>query len=452
MKDAFDAWIVQLTALLRKIGPYPAIALLLPGGSIIALIVWAYRQHMAPAPTATNATAPKKRSRIPLLLGASLLFCGATLTACGGRATSAPAPLPAEVGVVTLKPQSVTITTELPGRTSSYRVAEVRPQVSGVLLKRLFVEGSEVRAGQPLYQIDAAPFQATFDSAKAALAHAQAELTTAKLQAERYAPLVEINAVSRQQYDNAVAASLQAEADVASAQASLESARINLAYTHVFSPITGRTSRSAVTEGALVTANQTTALVTVTQLDPIYVDVTQPDAVLLRLQRELKAGQLVNRGEHAAAVGLKLEDGSEYGSEGTLQFSEVTVDQTTGSVTLRAEFPNPGHQLLPGMFVRARIQEGVRQQALLVPQPGVTHDQGGDAVALIVGDGNKVEQRKLQTERVIGDQWLVVDGVKAGDRVIVSGVQHVQPGAEVKPIEATRTAAVPATASVEPKT
>jgi membrane fusion protein (multidrug efflux system) len=410
------------------------------------------QEHIATAVTATSATLQKKLSRLPFLLGASLLFCGATLTACGGRAASAPAPRPAEVGVVTVKPQPVTITTELPGRTSSYRVAEVRPQVSGVLLKRLFVEGSEVRAGQPLYQIDPAPFQASFNVAKATLAHARAELTTAKLQAERYAPLVEINAVSRQQYDNAVAAALQAEADVASAEASLESARINLAYTHVLSPITGRTSRSAVTEGALVTANQTTSLVTVTQLDPIYVDVTQPDAVLLRLQRELKAGQLVIRGEHAAAVGLKLEDGSEYGSEGTLQFTEVTVDQSTGSVTLRAEFPNPGHQLLPGMFVRARIQEGVRQQALLVPEPGVTHDQSGEAVALIVGEGNKVEERRLQTERVIGHDWLVIDGVKAGDRVIVSGVQRAQPGAVVTPVEATRTAAVPATASVEPKT
>jgi membrane fusion protein (multidrug efflux system) len=447
MKAAFSQGVAHLAVLLRGIGPYSAIALLLPGGSVIALIVWAYRHR---AVTATNAVVPKKPGWFPLFVVASLLFSGATLTACGGHATSAPAPGPAEVAVVTVKPQPVTITTELPGRTSSYRVAEVRPQVNGVLLKRSFVEGSEVKVGQPLYQIDPAPFQASFDSAKATLAHAQAELTTAKLQAERYAPLVEVNAVSRQQYDNAVASALQAEADVASAQAAVESARINLAYTHVLSPITGRTSRSAVTEGALVTANQTTALVTVTQLDPIYVDVTQPDAVLLRLQRELKEGQLVNRGEHAAAVGLKLEDGSEYGREGMLQFSEVTVDQGTGSVTLRAEFPNPGHLLLPGMFVRARIQEGVRQQALLVPEAGVTHDQGGDPVALIVGDGNKVEQRKLKTDRVIGDQWLVVDGIKSGDRVIVSGVQRAQPGAEVKPIEATRAAAVPATASVEP--
>jgi membrane fusion protein (multidrug efflux system) len=364
-------------------------------------------------------------------------------------------PVPARhavaVGVVTVKPRPVTITTELPGRTSSFRVAEVRPQVSGVLLKRLFVEGNEVRAGQPLYQIDPAPFQASYDSAKATLEHAQAELTTAKLLEERYRPLVEVNAVSRQQYDNAVASALQAQADVASGKAAVETARINLAYTHVLAPISGRTSRSSATEGALVTANQTTALVTVTQLDPIYVDVTQPATVLLRLQRELEAGQLVNRGANAAAVGLKLEDGSEYGREGSLKFSEVTVDQSTGSVTLRAEFPNPSHLLLPGMFVRARIQEGVRQQALLVPEPGVTHDQRGEPVALIVGAGNKVEQRTLKTDRVVGNQWLVVGGLNPGDRVIVSGVQKVHPGDEVKSLEFDQAAAVRTTAPTEPK-
>jgi membrane fusion protein (multidrug efflux system) len=218
----------------------------------------------------------------------------------------------------------------------------------------------------------------------------------------------------------------------------------------VLSPISGRTSRSSVTEGALVTANQTTALVTVTQLDPIYVDVTQPATVLLRLQRELEAGQLVNRGGNAAAVGLKLEDGSEYAREGTLQFSEVTVDQSTGSVTLRAEFPNPSHLLLPGMFVRARIQEGVQQQALLVPVPGVTHDQRGEPVALIVGVGNKVEQRTLKTDRVVGDQWLIIGGIKPGDRVVVSGVQKAHPGDEVKPVETGQAAAARAAAPTEP--
>jgi membrane fusion protein, multidrug efflux system len=377
------------------------------------------------------------------------LSAGAPLIGChGGEAV--PARPAVEVGVVTLKPRPVTITTDLPGRTSSYRVAEVRPQVSGVVLKRLFVEGSEVKGGQPLYQIDPAPFQASYDSAKATLEHAQAELTTAKLLEERYRPLVEANAVSRQQNDNAVASALQAQADVASAKAAVETARINLAYTHVLSPISGRTSRSSVTEGALVTASQVAALVTVTQLDPIYVDVTQPATVLLRLQRELEAGQLVNRGANAAAVGLKLEDGSEYAREGTLQFSEVTVDQSTGSVTLRAEFPNPSHLLLPGMFVRARIQEGVQQQALLVPEPGVTHDQRGEPVALIVGDGNKVEQRTLKTDRVVGDQWLVVGGIKPGDRVVVSGLQKAHPGDEVTPVEAGQTAAARAAAPTEP--
>jgi membrane fusion protein (multidrug efflux system) len=387
-----------------------------------------------------------------LFIAVVTLCTVAALVGCSRSSEPAPDRRPTEVGVVTVKPLPVTITTELPGRISSYRVAEVRPQVSGVLLKRLFVEGSEVKAGQPLYQIDPASFQASFDSAKATLEHAQAELTTAKLLEERYRPLVEANAVSRQQYDNAVASALQAQADVASGKAAVETARINLAYTHVLSPISGRTSRSAVTEGALVTANQTTTLVTVTQLDPIYVDVTQPATVLLRLQRELEAGQLVNRGDNAAAVGLKLEDGSEYGREGSLQFSEVTVDQSTGSVAFRAEFPNPGHLLLPGMFVRARIQEGVRQQALLVPERGVTHDQRGEPVALIVGEGNKVVQRTLQTDRVMGDQWLVVDGIQPGDRVIVSGLQKAHPGDQVRPIEAGQAAAARAATPSGPTT
>jgi membrane fusion protein, multidrug efflux system len=378
-----------------------------------------------------------------------ILSACAALIGCHGD-VAAPSRPAVEVGVLTVKPRPVTITTDLPGRTSPYRVAEVRPQVSGVVLKRLFIEGSEVKVGQPLYQIDPAPFQASYDSAKATLEHAQAELTTAKLLEERYRPLAEANAVSRQQNDNAVTAALQAQADVASANAAVETARINLAYTHMLSPISGRTSRSSVTEGALVTANQTTALVTVTQLDPIYVDVTQPATVLLRLQRELEAGQLVNRGGNAAAVGLKLEDGSEYAREGTLQFSEVTVDQSTGSVTLRAEFPNPSHLLLPGMFVRARIQEGVQQQALLVPEPGVTHDQRGEPVALIVGNGNKVEQRTLKTDRVVGDQWLVVGGIKPGDRVVVSGGQKAHPGDEVIPVEAGQAAATRTTAPTEP--
>jgi membrane fusion protein (multidrug efflux system) len=379
-----------------------------------------------------------------------ILCAAAAVIGCQGGGDPAPAQRAIEVGVVTVKPQPVTITTDLPGRTSSYRVAEVRPQVSGVVLKRLFVEGAEVKAGQPLYQIDPASFQASYDSAKATLKHARAELTTAKLLEERYRPLVEANAVSRQTYDNAVASALQAQADVASADAAVETARINLAYTHVLAPISGRTSRSSVTEGALVTASQTTVLVTVTLLDPIYVDVTQPATVWLRLQRELEAGQLVNRGSNAAAVGLKLEDGSEYGREGSLQFSEVTVDQSTGSVTLRAEFPNPSHLLLPGMFVRARIREGVRQQALLVPERGVTHDQHGDPVALIVGVGNKVEQRTLQTDRVVGDQWLVVGGIEPGDRVVVSGVQKAHPGEEVTAVEAGRAAAVHIPAPNEP--
>ena len=342
------------------------------------------------------------------------------LAACGHKAPP-PAPPPPKVSVVTLKAQPVPIATELPGRVSAYRVAEVRPQVNGIILKRLFTEGGEVKAGQQLYQIDPAPYQAAYDSAAA-------QAASAKAQAERYKPLAEANAVSKQDYDNAVAADLQA-------RASVETARINLVYTRVLAPISGRISRSAVTEGALVASGQSTALATVTQLDPIYVDVTQPSGTLLRLKREAAAGQLKQAGEGQAQVRLKLEDASDYEQAGTLQFSEVTVDEGTGSITLRALFPNPDRILLPGMFVREQLQEGVRQDAVLVPQQGVTHDQKGQPTALVVGADNKVELRQLDTDRAIGDQWLVNSGLKAGDRVIVEGLQTAKPGIQVDPSE-----------------
>jgi membrane fusion protein, multidrug efflux system len=348
-------------------------------------------------------------------LGAAVLLQG-----CGHKAPPAPPP-PPKVSVVTLKTQAVPLTTELPGRVVAYRVAEVRPQVNGIVLKRLFTEGSEVKAGQQLYQIDAAPYQAAYDSAAAAA-------VSAKAQAERYKPLAEANAVSRQDYDNAVAADLQARANV-------ETAHINLVYTRVLSPISGRIGRSSITEGALVTANQATALATVQQLDPTYVDVTQPSGVLLRLKREAAAGQLKQGGDGQAQVKLRLEDGSDYEQAGSMQFSEVTVDEGTGSVTLRALFPNPDRTLLPGMFVREQIQEGVRQDGLLVPQQGVTHDQKGQPTALVIGEGNKAELRQLVADRAIGDQWLVTSGLKAGDRVIVEGLQSVKPGAPVDPSE-----------------
>lgn len=364
-----------------------------------------------------------------------VLIVAVALTACGAKKEAAPPPPPPAVKVVTLTPQSVTITTDLPGRTVPYRVADIRPQVSGVILKRMFVEGTDVKEGQQLYQIDPALYQAAYDSAAATA-------ESARLQAERYKPLAEANAVSKQDYDNAVATAAQNKA-------SAQTAHINLVYTKLLSPISGRIGRSSVTEGALVTANQATALATVQQLDPIYVDVTQPSAVLLRLKRELAAGQLVQAGANQAEVHLILEDGSSYKLPGKMQFAEVQVDQTTGSVTLRALFSNPDKLLLPGMFVREQIEEGSRTDALLVPQVAVTHNQKGDPTALVVGGDNKVGLRTLVTERAIGDKWLVTDGLKAGDRVIVEGLQFAKPGSEVKPEEDSPAtpAAAPAPAS-----
>jgi RND family efflux transporter MFP subunit len=342
------------------------------------------------------------------------------LTGCGHKPPP-PAPPPPKVSVVTVQAQAVPITTELPGRVAGYRTADVRPQVNGIILKRLFVEGRDVKAGQQLYQIDPAPYQASYDSAVAANVSAQAL-------AERYKPLVEANAVSKQDYDNAVAAHLQARAAV-------ETAHINLIYTRVLSPITGRIGRSLITEGALVTANQATVLATVQQLDPVYVDVTQPTTTLLRLEREAAAGLLKQNEAGKAQVQVRLEDGSLYAHPGTLEFSEVTVDETTGSVTLRALMPNPERLLLPGMFVREEIQEGVRQDAVLAPQQGISHDQKGQPNTLVVGPDNTVERRTITTDRAIGDQWLVTSGLKPGDRVIVEGIQSAKPGAKVVPEE-----------------
>lgn len=379
----------------------------------------------------------RKRSFFALHRAASLcLVCAAVLAACSSGKAAAPPNPPPEVGVVTLHPQPVTITTDLPGRLAAYRIAEVRPQVSGVIVKRLFTEGSEVKAGQQLYQIDPAPFQANLESAEASLARARATLTSAALLTQRYKPLAEAHAVSQQNYDNAIAAESQAEADIALAKAAVDTAHINLAYTRMFSPISGRTGRSSVTEGALVDANQRTALVVVQQLDPIYVDVTQPSTMLLRLQREFASGQMKKVGESQARAQLMLEDNTRYEQSGTLQFAEVAVDSGTGSVTLRAVFPNPRHILLPGMFVHEQIEEGVNEHGLLVPQRAITHNARGEATTMVVDANNTVSTRVIKTERAIGDQWLVSDGVAAGDRVIVVGLQRLGSGvAEVKPME-----------------
>jgi membrane fusion protein, multidrug efflux system len=348
------------------------------------------------------------------------------LSACGPK-KAPPAPPPPQVKVVTLKSQPVSLTTELPGRTIAFKVAEIRPQVSGVILKRMFTEGGDVRMGQQLYQIDPALYHAAYASAAATAESARA-------QAERFKPLAEVNAVSKQDYDNAVAQAAQT-------RASADTARINLVYTRLLSPIAGRIGRSAVTEGALVTSDQAQSLATVQQLDPIYVDVTQPSAVLLRLKGELAAGQLEQSGDNQAQVHLLLEDGTNYKIAGKLQFAEVSVDETTGSVTLRALFPNPDKLLLPGMFVREQIIEGRRNDALLVPQLAITHNQKGEPTALVVGADNKVELRPIVTDRAIGAAWLVSQGLKAGDRVVVEGLQFAKPGSTVQPQEAQAGAA-----------
>jgi membrane fusion protein (multidrug efflux system) len=364
---------------------------------------------------------------------AGLFLFSLALAGCNEAQPQAgpPALPPPAVDVVTLHARPVTLTTDLPGRTSAYRTAEVRPQVSGVLLKRLFNEGDIVHAGQQLYQIDPAPYEASLASAQATLAHAHASVRTAQATFDRYQPLVATHAVSRQDYDNAIGTLEQNKADVASAEAAVKTASINLTYTKVLSPIDGRTSRSSVTEGALVTASQTTALVTVTQLDPIYVDVTQSTTTILRLKRELANGQIQSVGDGKIPVKLQLEDGSSYDHTGTLQFTEVTVDQGTGAVTLRAIFPNKDGLLLPGMFVREQLQEGIVQNGILAPQQGVTHNQKGEPTALVVDADAKVQLRTLKTDRAIGSDWLIAEGLKDGDRLIVSGVQKARPGMKV---------------------
>lgn len=364
-------------------------------------------------------------------------LAAAALTGCDQKPGAPPAPPPQEVGVVTIRPQRAEIVTELPGRTAAFRIAEVRPQVSGIVLQRLFDEGSDVKAGEQLYQIDPATYQAAYDSATAAVARAEAAVEVGKLSAARIEKLVKNDVVSQQDYDDAAAQLKQVVADLSAARAAQETARINLEYTRVVSPISGTIGRSSVTEGALVTSQQTDMLATVHQLDPIYVDVTQSSAQLLRLQRELAAGELKDAGDHEAQARLILEDGTEYPEPGKLQFSEVNVDQGTGSVTLRAVFPNPRRELLPGMFVRTVVTEGVNDRAILVPQRGVTRNPRGEPVVLVVDENNRVSQRILRTSRAIGDQWLVTEGLSEGDRVIVEGLQKTGPGAEVNPVEIT---------------
>lgn len=370
-------------------------------------------------------------SRFSVLVAATLV-AGLSITGCSKPKSAPPPSGPPEVGVIVVTPERVSLTTELSGRTVPQMIAEVRPQVGGIIRKRLFTEGADVKAGQVLYQIDPAFYQAAFASAKAAEARAEANLFSVRLKAGRYEELVKINAVSHQDNDDAQAGLKQAQADVAATKAAVETARINLAYTKITSPISGRIGRSTVTDGALVTASQTTALATVQQLGSMYVDVTQSTADLLKLKQNLANGVL--KKSSSAQVKLILEDGSPYPLTGTLKFSEVTVDQSTGSVTLRAVFPNPKQALLPGMFVRAMLVEGVNEAAILIPQRGVTRNPKGEAMVMVIGAEEKVEPRPIKVVRTVGDSWLVSDGLKAGDRVILEGIQKARPGTQVKAV------------------
>lgn len=363
-------------------------------------------------------------------------LCAASINVlrCEKEQAAPPPQGPPEVGVVTMSPEPVELTTELPGRTSPYLVAEVRPQVSGIIQKRLFEEGRDVEAGEVLYQIDPAPYEAAFSRAKASLAAAEANLPAVKARVDRYKNALAERAVSRQDYDEAVAALEQAEATIELRKAEMESVRIDLSYTPIKAPISGRIGKSSITVGALVTAHQPAPLATIQQLDPIYVDVTQSTAELLRLKRSLETGRLSKDDENQKKVRLRLEDRTLYSLEGTLQFRDVTVDRSTGSFTLRIVFPNHDHLLLPGMFVWALVKEGVVENAILVPQQGVSRDHKGNPVVLILDAEGKVQQRLITADRAIGDKWLVFSGLVPGDRVIVEGIQKVRPGMPVKAV------------------
>ncbi|HPQ43190.1 MAG TPA: efflux RND transporter periplasmic adaptor subunit [Syntrophales bacterium] len=360
------------------------------------------------------------------------LLGGLLLGGCNGAEQKQPPRPKPEVAVVTVQPQEVVLTTELPGRTSAFRIAEIRPQVSGLIQKRLFTEGSSVEAGQILYQIDPAPFQAALDNTRASLGRAEASLSAVRSRSERFEELLVAKAVSQQDYDDAAAALKQTEADIEYWKAMVKTARINLDYTRIKAPIPGRIGKSSVTDGALVTAYQPVALATIQRLDPIYVDLSQSTTDVLRLRRNLEEGLLDQSGTNQKKVCLILDDGTTYSMEGTLQFRDVTVDPTTGSVILRIVFPNPKGILLPGMFVRAIVQEGVQKNAILIPQQAVSRTPKGDPIALIVDAEGKVQQRMLTLDRAIESRWLVSAGLTPGDQVIVEGIQKIRPGASVK--------------------
>ncbi len=370
---------------------------------------------------------------LPLWRGLSVLALSLlTLAGCGQESQGTPQPRLPEVSYITIAPQKLLMTKELSGRTSAYRVAEIRPRINGLIQRRLFTEGGDVTEGQVLYQIDPAPFEADLANAEAALAEAQAKLPSIQAKAQRYGKLLTDDALSRQDYDDAASALDQLRATITALQAKVATAKINLGYTRVTAPISGRIGKSSVTDGALVSAYQTVALATIQQLDPIYVDVTQSSAELLRLRERREKGLLNPDQANQDKVDLVMENGKPYALEGTFQFSDVTVDPTTGSVTLRLIFPNPRAEILPGMFVRAVLKEGVNDEAILVSQQGVSRDTKGNPYALVVNAENKVEMRQLTLDRAVGNQWIVVSGLAPGDRVIVEGLQMLRPGTEVK--------------------
>ena len=397
-------------------------------------------------------------SRHRLLILIAALLAGLTISGCRKSAGGPPPQGPVEVGIVTIRQEPLVLTTQLPGRTAAFLTAEIRPQVNGVIHSRLFQEGSYVHAGDVLYKIDPAPYEAVVSQAEASLATAEADLGTAeanlpslKARTDRYRELVSLHAIGQQDYDDAAAALRQAQATVISrkaaigvSQAALKTARINLAYTPIRAPISGRIGKSSVTVGALATAYQATALTTIQEIDKVFVDVVQANADLLRLRKSLETGRLQHTGAQAR-VKLILEDGSIYPITGTIQFRDFTVDPTTGAISLRMTVPNPREVLLPGMFVRAEVEEGLRKQAILVPQEGVARDPKGNPFAWVVGQDGKVERRALDLERAIGSQWLVMKGLAADDRVIVEGTQKVRAGVPVRPVPA-KTPAVSAKA------
>lgn len=357
------------------------------------------------------------------------------LGACGKK-EAPPAPPPPQVGVITLASDSAVLTSELPGRITAFETSEVRPQVNGLIEARLFREGQEVRAGQPLYRIDPSPYRAQVASARAALARAEAAIASSAALSRRYGELVKINAIARQEFENSQTSAAQARADVGAQRAALQTAQIDLARTTIKAPITGRIGRSDFTPGALVTAGQTNPLTTIQRIDTVYVDLTQSSADLLRLRQQILQGAVSSGG--TARVKLKLEDGSTYPMEGELQFADVTVDPATGSQTIRATFPNPRRLLLPGMYVRAEIVQGTQAQVLLVPQMAVSRDEKGNPTIMVVGRDNKVEVRQITTARTAGENWIVSDGVKPGEKVIVEGGMMLRPGAVVTPTPYTK--------------